>query len=69
MIEVHTSLAEHCGCCLPQPTIAIKNALQEGRPIPWHPRALYRGLAVMLCPWLLLYIIQECALVQLHTTA
>ncbi|KAK9916384.1 hypothetical protein WJX75_002075 [Coccomyxa subellipsoidea] len=29
-----------------QPTIAIKNALQEGRPIPWHPRALYRGLAV-----------------------
>ncbi len=31
---------------LAQPTIGIKNALQEGRQIPWHPRALYRGLGV-----------------------
>ena len=31
---------------LMQPTIAIKNALQEGRPIPWSPGALYRGLVV-----------------------
>ena len=31
---------------LMQPTIAIKNALQEGRPVPWSPSALYRGLVV-----------------------
>lgn len=35
-----------CEVLIMQPTIAIKNALQEGRPIPWYPRALYRGLAV-----------------------
>lgn len=29
-----------------QPTIAIKNALQEGRPVPWSPKLLYRGLGV-----------------------
>ncbi len=29
-----------------QPMMAIKNALQEGRPIPTHPKALYRGLTV-----------------------
>eukprot|EP00873_Tetraselmis_striata_P012565 jgi/Tetstr1/432829/TSEL_022180.t1 len=29
-----------------QPTIAVKNALQEGRPVSLAPRALYRGYAV-----------------------
>lgn len=29
-----------------QPTVAIKNALQEGRPLPRTPVAYYRGLAV-----------------------
>ncbi|KAK9843463.1 hypothetical protein WJX81_004159 [Elliptochloris bilobata] len=29
-----------------QPTVAMKNALQEGRPVPWSPLALYRGYAV-----------------------
>ncbi len=29
-----------------QPTVGIKNALQEGRPIPRTVPALYRGLAV-----------------------
>ena len=29
-----------------QPTVGIKNALQEGRPVPRSPFQLYRGLAV-----------------------
>ena len=30
-----------------QPTVGVKNALQEGRPIPWgQPTQLYRGLVV-----------------------
>jgi len=29
---------------LMQPTVAIKNALQEGRPVPMNPSHLYRGL-------------------------
>lgn len=29
-----------------QPTVAIKNALQEGRALPRAPRELYRGLLV-----------------------
>lgn len=29
-----------------QPTVAIKNALQEGRPLPRTPLAYYRGLSV-----------------------
>lgn len=32
--------------CVMQPTIAIKNALQQGRPIPMSPSVLYRGLAI-----------------------
>lgn len=29
-----------------QPMVALKNALQEGRPIPTHPKHLYRGLTM-----------------------
>jgi hypothetical protein len=29
-----------------QPMVAFKNALQEGRPLPRSPLALYRGLVV-----------------------
>lgn len=32
--------------CLMQPMVGIKNALQEGRPIPTYPLHLYRGLVV-----------------------
>jgi hypothetical protein len=32
--------------CLLQPTVGIKNALQEGRPIPRSVAHLYRGLGV-----------------------
>ena len=33
-----------------QPTVGVKNALQEGRPIPWgQPTQLYRGLVVSSC--------------------
>lgn len=31
---------------LMQPTVAIKNAVQEGRPISWNPLHMYRGLGV-----------------------
>lgn len=31
-----------------QPMVAFKNALQEGRPMPTAPKALYRGLLVSL---------------------
>ena len=31
---------------LMQPMVGIKNALQEGRPVPMNPLHLYRGLAV-----------------------
>ena len=37
--------------CLMQPTVAIKNALQEGRPIPLNPLHWYRGLAVSRAAW------------------
>jgi solute carrier family 25 citrate transporter 1 len=30
--------------CIMQPLVGIKNALQEGRPIPKNPAHLYRGL-------------------------
>ena len=33
-----------------QPMVALKNALQEGRPIPTHPKHLYRGGWVNLIP-------------------
>lgn len=32
--------------CVMQPMVAFKNALQEGRPLPKTPLALYRGLVV-----------------------
>jgi solute carrier family 25 citrate transporter 1 len=32
--------------CLMQPMVAFKNALQEGRPLPRTPVAMYRGLLV-----------------------
>lgn len=32
--------------CLMQPTVAFKNAIQEGRPLPWNPVHMYRGLGV-----------------------
>ena len=32
-----------------QPTIGIKNALQEGRPVPRSISALYRGLGMNAC--------------------
>lgn len=31
-----------------QPTVAVKNCLQEGRPFPKSPAAYYRGLFVRL---------------------
>lgn len=34
--------------CVMQPTVAVKNAIQEGRPIPRAPAGLYRGLLVSL---------------------
>ena len=34
--------------CVMQPTVAVKNAIQEGRPIPRTPAGLYRGLLVSL---------------------
>lgn len=32
-----------------QPTVALKNAMQEGRPVSWNPVALYRGYGVRAC--------------------
>lgn len=32
--------------CIMQPLVGIKNAIQEGRPVPKNPMHLYRGLAV-----------------------
>lgn len=32
-----------------QPMVAFKNALQEGRPLPRTPLALYRGLVINCC--------------------
>ena len=37
--------------CITQPTNGIKNALQEGRPVPRNPLALYRGLGVSPLGW------------------
>jgi hypothetical protein len=33
-------------CVIMQPTVAIKNALQEGRPVPTNPLLLYRGVFI-----------------------
>ncbi|KAI8476555.1 MAG: mitochondrial carrier domain-containing protein [Monoraphidium minutum] len=35
--------------CVMQPMVAFKNALQEGRPLPRTPLALYRGLVINCC--------------------
>jgi hypothetical protein len=45
----HTAIGALAGVTevtLMQPTVALKNALQEGRPIPRSLPALYRGLLV-----------------------
>ena len=36
--------------CLLQPTIAMKNAFQEGRPLQLAPGHLYRGIGVRTRP-------------------
>ena len=35
-----------CEVTCTQPTVAVKNALQEARPIKFTPRFMYTGLAV-----------------------
>lgn len=43
----HTAIGAFGGIaevCFMQPMVGIKNALQEGRPIPTNPLHLYRGL-------------------------
>lgn len=42
------SLAGMIEVLMQQPTIAMKNAIQQGRPIPWSVPALYRGVGVSL---------------------
>lgn len=45
----HTAIGGLAGIaeiCVMQPTVAIKNALQEGRPVPRQIPVLYRGLGV-----------------------
>jgi solute carrier family 25 citrate transporter 1 len=45
----HTAIGAVAGIvevAIMQPTVAIKNALQEGRPLPSNPAAYYRGLIV-----------------------
>ncbi|ETN01370.1 hypothetical protein PPTG_24082 [Phytophthora nicotianae INRA-310] len=42
------SIAGMAEVMLQQPTVAIKNAVQQGRPISWSVPALYRGLGVSL---------------------
>jgi solute carrier family 25 citrate transporter 1 len=45
----HTAVGALAGImevAIMQPTVGIKNALQEGRPIPRTPVALYRGVGV-----------------------
>lgn len=48
----HTAIGALAGIVevgIMQPTVAIKNALQEGRPLPAAPAAYYRGLLVSQC--------------------
>lgn len=48
---VHTAIGGLAGIvevCIMQPTVSIKNALQEGRPLPANPAAYYRGLLVLI---------------------
>ncbi len=45
----HTAIGALAGLVeviIMQPTVGIKNALQEGRPVPRSLPALYRGLTV-----------------------
>ncbi|CAI5725917.1 unnamed protein product [Peronospora destructor] len=42
------SIAGMIEVVLQQPTVAVKNAVQQGRPIQWSSRALYRGVGVSL---------------------
>ena len=45
----HTAIGAAAGTIevlINQPTVAIKNALQEGRPLPISLGAYYRGLVV-----------------------
>ncbi|EEY69047.1 Mitochondrial Carrier (MC) Family [Phytophthora infestans T30-4] len=42
------SIAGMIEVMLQQPTVAIKNAVQQGRPVPWSMPALYRGVIVSL---------------------
>lgn len=45
----HTAIGALAGfleCSFMQPTVAIKNALQEGRPLPKTPAGFYRGYTV-----------------------
>lgn len=45
----HTAIGAFSGMlevCIMQPTVGIKNAMQEGRPVPRNPLVLYRGLLV-----------------------
>lgn len=42
------SLAGMIEVLIQQPTIAMKNAVQQGRAIPWSPSALYRGVGISL---------------------
>ncbi len=47
----HTAIGALAGfveVCIMQPTVGVKNALQEGRPVPRSPLILYRGLTVSL---------------------
>jgi hypothetical protein len=45
----HTAIGALAGfveVCVMQPTVGVKNALQEGRSVPRNPAVLYRGLTV-----------------------
>ena len=50
----HTGIGALAGfleVCIMQPTVGIKNALQQNRPVPWSPMVLYRGVAVCAGHW------------------
>ena len=45
----HTAIGALAGfveVCMLQPTVAVKNALQQGKPIPTSIGMLYRGVGV-----------------------
>ncbi len=45
------AFAGSCEVCVMQPTVAFKNALQEGRALPRNPLHYYRGLTVSSAPF------------------